>query len=423
MTPREDHKIMPNIDVKYDLAMAPGPGKTRVYFSQGDRGLGTATLSLFANNYPLYLEEGITAMIVGRKPDKTAYAYDCQISRDRRAVIVTAAEQMTAVAGTGEAQIIFTDGDGNVAGTCNFEVIVEADPTEGTTPSESDYAVFYQAIAAAGEAQTSAQQAATSATAAQAAASTAQEAAAGIEADQPAVVALSITGTAIHTAVAQSQETGEPVTLARQYVTADPADADAIHAALQAGKRIRFDLTAETGGGNAIRTSATRCRTAPNGRDITHYIVAFDRADLCWGFTGLSSLKVTYARDAQGVNAVAVTVEAVQEDFELIFTAPITDPPTVRTAIPATTNHTEEEVTAAYEAGKKVHARIHLTTGTPAFFDLYPVYTAAVQAVHVYSGLLVTGTDPIDAYSVAAMWDNGEPIIMIPGKIGEEVNA
>jgi hypothetical protein len=418
---------MPNIDVKYDLAMAPGPGKTRVYFSQGDRGLGTATLSLFANNYPLYLEEGITAMIVGRKPDKTAYAYDCQISKDRRAVIVTAAEQMTAVAGTGEAQIIFTDGAGNIAGTCNFEVIVEADPTEGTTPSESDYAVFYQAIAAAGEAQTSAQQAATSATAAQAAAQTATEkaqeateAAEAAEADQPVIVSLSVTAAAVATAITQSQESGQPVTLAAQYVTADPADASAIRAALGAGKKVRFDLTATTGGDTAIRTSTARCRSVLGGRDITHYYVTFDNADLCGYFADLSLLTIDYTCDANRKNGVAVGVTAVSadEDFELIFTASLEGQPEPPTTVPATANLTQAEVAAAYAAGKKVNAKIRFATGMPITYDLVPVYTATVEmsgtAEYVYNGLLILGTG---MYTVVAKWDNGNPMVALTGKI------
>ena len=66
-------------------------------------------------------------------------------------------------------------------------------------------------------------------------------------------VSLSIATGAILSAIAESQQTGEPATVNPESVTANVADADAIHAALQAGKRIRFDLTAETGGGNAVR--------------------------------------------------------------------------------------------------------------------------------------------------------------------------
>ena len=129
----------------------------------------------------------------------------------------------------------------------------------------------------------------------------------------------------------------------------------------------------------------------------------------------------TSATTAQA--AAQAAQEAAQENFDLIFTAPITDPPAVRTPIPATANHTEEEATAAYAAGKKVNARIHFTTGTPVSFDLYPVYAATIQAGHMYGGLLLTGTDHIDAYVVMAVWENGDPVIMIAGKIGEEVTA
>jgi hypothetical protein len=128
--------------------------------------------------------------------------------------------------------------------------------------------------------------------------------------------------------------------------------------------------------------------------------------------------------------AAEAAQEAAAENFDLVFTAPITDPPVIQTAIPATANHTEAEVTAAYAAGKKVNAKIHFTNENPISFDLEPVYTVTMQTDdterHMYSGLLVTGVDQLDAYVVMAAWDdgnNGEPVIMIAGKVADYAEA
>lgn len=419
-------------DIKYFLGIGENPTEPKIHLSQYDTG-NTFRVFLVSHGHFVGIDNDVSAVIVGKKPDGTAYTYNCGIANSRTAVIVTVREEMTAVAGDTEAEIVLTRVNGKRIGTCNFLIHVEKSPVSGGSVSQTDLEAVYQAVTLAADVRQTQTEIKNTQTTLEAM----QNALAGMQAElreaitDNAVVAipLTVTAAAVAVAITQAQETGEPVTLARQYVTADAEDAAVIRAAIGAGKKVRFDLVAKIGGGFVARTSASRYRTYTGGRDITHYVTAFDHADLCGYFTGLSLLKVDYTYDgASGRNSVAVIVEAVQEDLDLIFTAPISDPIVTQTTIPATANHTEEEVTAAYAAGKKVNVKIHFTTGTPIAFDLEPVYTVAMRTdgttVYMYSGLLTTiDTDPIDAYQVMAMWENGEPIIMIAGKIGDNTEA
>lgn len=438
---------MASINIFYDLGVAPSQGVTRVYFSQYDNGLNSATLRLYGNNYPVRLSDGITARIIGLKPSGASYVYDCEVSEDRTAVIVTTTAQMTAEKGTSKAQIILSDQEGKVSGTCNFEIIVEADPVGGAVPSESEYPVFYEAIeaaaaatgaaaraeTAAGSAETSAEEATGSATTATEAAAAAEAAQAAIEADRPEVVAITIPEGKLWSAITAAQAAASgSAALDLTGATYDPADAARIRAAYLAGKRVRFDLTMTVGTSRTIIASAENLHTVTGARNYYTFRTAFDFAALgaAPNIDGLKTLAILYTYDGSTTPAtcsVSATVEAVQEDLELIFTAPISDPIVTQTAIPATVNHTEEEVLAAYAAGRKVNAKIHFTSETPVSFDLYPMYTATIQGIdsteRLYSGLLVIGTSRLDAYSISAGWGSHEPVVMIAGKIGEEVNA
>lgn len=287
-------------DIKYFLGIGENPTEPKIHLSQYDTG-NTFRVFLVSHGHFVGIDNDVSAVIVGNKPDGTTYAYNCEISSSQTAVIVTVTDEMTAVTGNTEAEIILTCANGRRAGTCNFIIAVEESPIEGTTVSQTDLEAVYQAVTLAAD-------------------------------------------------VKQTQ-----------------TEIESKQATLEAMQDALAGMQAEL-------------------------------------------------REEQA--------------FELVFTAPISEPIVTQTAIPATANHTEEEVAAAYAAGKRVNARIHFTNENPISFDLEPVYTVTMQTDgterHMYNGLLVVGTDQIDAYAVMAAWDdgnNGEPVIMITGKVADYAEA
>jgi len=285
-------------NTSYDLSIPSGAPVTRVFLSQCDNGLASFTLRLYANNRPQTVEEGITAVIVGMKPSGKIFTYPAEITQDRTAVKVTTTAQMTAEKGLTTAQIVFTDPEGKTAGTCNFQLSVEADPTAAGVVSESDLIVFYQAIEAAAQAET--------------AATAAEAARAAIEADAPEVVAITIPETKLWSAITAAQAAaGRSAAVNLTGATYDPEDAARIRAAYIAGKRVRFDLVMTVGTRRSIIASTENMHTATGARNYYTFRAAFDFAALgaVSSIDGLKTLTILYVYDGD-TNPATYSVSA-----------------------------------------------------------------------------------------------------------------
>lgn len=114
--------------------------------------------------FTLHDENGIKivptdASIIGTKPDNKIIALAGTIDENGR-VCITETEQMTAAIGISEYEITF---DGGTHGTYNFNVSVEEKPGANGIVSDSEIAIFQQAISeAAAAVKTSTEQAALS---------------------------------------------------------------------------------------------------------------------------------------------------------------------------------------------------------------------------------------------------------------------
>lgn len=84
----------------------------------------------------LDLTDVVSVMMTGRKEDGTVFAYEGTI--EDGAVVVDCGEQMTSASGLVECELRFSDTDGLIINTVNFEMYVEPSPTQGYIASRSE---------------------------------------------------------------------------------------------------------------------------------------------------------------------------------------------------------------------------------------------------------------------------------------------
>ena len=81
-------------------------------------------------------ENAVSVVFTGKKSDDTVFAVPAEFEDGVATVVSTVA--MTSAAGIVECELRFSEG-GETVGTANFDMVVEASPVEGGTPSESDF--------------------------------------------------------------------------------------------------------------------------------------------------------------------------------------------------------------------------------------------------------------------------------------------
>ena len=89
---------------------------------------------------------GISAVIIGKKPDGTVFAYTCTVNTSENTITVPVKEQMTAVPGKVVAELALTNTDQEVVHTWNFGIWVEKAVSEDGGTSESDIAAFQEIL-------------------------------------------------------------------------------------------------------------------------------------------------------------------------------------------------------------------------------------------------------------------------------------
>lgn len=139
------------------INLIPSNVPTVIHVSQYDVGR-VISLTILNGVTQFIFGSGQTAIVNGRKPDKTVFSYDTSISNN--IVSFTTTQQMLAVAGKVLTEIRIQDGNGNDIGTANFILDVENAPIdENAIYSESDIPAIEQAAANIGQAKAAASQA------------------------------------------------------------------------------------------------------------------------------------------------------------------------------------------------------------------------------------------------------------------------
>lgn len=130
------------------LDMVPGDVQERVYISQSDTGFRELQFYLYARGSLYEIPSGAAAVLNGRKPDATAFSYQMEII-DTHTVKIAVQQQMSSVAGDTTCEVAIIAASEKI-GSANFILHVEEAPIADAVMSESDYALFIEAIDAAG---------------------------------------------------------------------------------------------------------------------------------------------------------------------------------------------------------------------------------------------------------------------------------
>lgn len=134
-----------------NLNMIPSGVRPIVNVSQYDVGERTLRFALFQDASVYTIPSSSVVTIRGKKPDATAFEYQCSYSAN--VVSVTVQEQMTVLAGKLPCEIRVTKGS-TILGSANFYMMVESGPIDANTPiSETDIPLLETAVAAAERAE------------------------------------------------------------------------------------------------------------------------------------------------------------------------------------------------------------------------------------------------------------------------------
>lgn len=140
------------ITQKIDLNLIHGQVRPRVNVSQYDDGSRTIEASIYNNTARFVLLPSYTATVQGTKPDNYGFQYAATIDTTNNVIVFDVVEQMTAVFGDVDVEIVIIDGDGNRIGTGNFVLSVEpAALAENAIVSESELPLVEEAVNFAGE--------------------------------------------------------------------------------------------------------------------------------------------------------------------------------------------------------------------------------------------------------------------------------
>ena len=138
-----------------NLNLIPGGVLPRFNVSQYDKGSRTLQFTIYNGLLEFEIPSGSTVYIQGTKRDKTGFQYQCEYQGN----IVTAdiTQQMTMFPGDVTTELVITDPQLNILGTCNFIIAVEqAALSDDTLISETELPLIEQAMEAALIARTAA---------------------------------------------------------------------------------------------------------------------------------------------------------------------------------------------------------------------------------------------------------------------------
>lgn len=139
-----------------NLNLLPGGVLPRFNVSQYDKGSRALQFNLFSGSLPFEVPEGSTVTIQGTKKDMTGFQYPCTYQGSL--VVSDLYDQMTVLAGEVTTELVITDTNLNILGTCNFIIDVEQAALSKDIPiSETELPILQEAIQAAAEAKASAQ--------------------------------------------------------------------------------------------------------------------------------------------------------------------------------------------------------------------------------------------------------------------------
>lgn len=131
-----------------NLNLIPGGVLPRFNVSQYDKGSRTLQFTIYNGLLEFEIPSGSTVYIQGTKRDKTGFQYQCEYQGN----IVTAdiTQQMTMFPGDVTTELVITDPQLNILGTCNFIIAVEqAALSDDTLISETELPLIEQAAEAA----------------------------------------------------------------------------------------------------------------------------------------------------------------------------------------------------------------------------------------------------------------------------------
>lgn len=139
-----------------NLNLIPGGVLPRFNVSQYDKGSRALQFNLFFGSLPFEIPEGSTVTIQGTKKDMTGFQYPCIYQGSL--VVSDLYDQMTVLAGEVTTELVITDTNLNILGTCNFIIDVEQAALSKDIPiSETELPLLQEAIQAAAEAKASAE--------------------------------------------------------------------------------------------------------------------------------------------------------------------------------------------------------------------------------------------------------------------------
>lgn len=139
-----------------NLNLIPGGVLPRFNVSQYDKGSRALQFNLFSGSLPFEVPEGSTVTIQGTKKDMTGFQYPCTFQGSL--VVSDLYDQMTVLAGEVTTELVITDTNLNILGTCNFIIDVEQAALSKDIPiSETELPLLQEAIQSAAEAKASAE--------------------------------------------------------------------------------------------------------------------------------------------------------------------------------------------------------------------------------------------------------------------------
>ena len=139
-----------------NLNLIPGGVLPRFNVSQYDKGSRVLQFNLFSGSFPFEVPDGSTVTIQGTKKDMTGFQYPCTYQGSL--VVSDLYDQMTVLAGEVTTELVITDTNLNILGTCNFIIDVEQAALSKDIPiSETELPLLQEAVRAADEAKASAE--------------------------------------------------------------------------------------------------------------------------------------------------------------------------------------------------------------------------------------------------------------------------
>jgi len=139
-----------------NLNLIPGGVLPRFNVSQYDKGSRVLQFNLFSGSFPFEVPDGSTVTIQGTKKDMTGFQYPCTYQGSL--VVSDLYDQMTVLAGEVTTELVITDTNLNILGTCNFIIDVEQAALSKDIPiSETELPLLQEAVRAANEAKASAE--------------------------------------------------------------------------------------------------------------------------------------------------------------------------------------------------------------------------------------------------------------------------